>query len=54
MADDEYVYMWPDGDWCNPEDLEVMLTYHSDDFIKRKVEGWTAAGDPIVNGEVLL
>lgn len=25
------IYVWPDGAWCAPEDLEAMLTWRSDD-----------------------
>ena len=26
------IYVWPDGTWCEPEDLEEMLAFMSDDF----------------------
>lgn len=31
------VYEWPDGTWCNAEDLESYLEFMSDDFIKCQV-----------------
>lgn len=33
MSKDIYrVYQWPDGTWCDEEDLEEYLTFMSDDF----------------------
>ena len=26
------IYVWPDETWCEPEDLEDMLTWMSGDF----------------------
>jgi hypothetical protein len=26
------IYRWADGTWCEPEELEDMLTWKSDDF----------------------
>lgn len=33
MPEEIEVYVWPDGVWCEKEELEEYLTYKSDDFM---------------------
>lgn len=33
------IYAWADGSWCDPEDLEGMLRYRSDDVMQVWVSG---------------
>lgn len=28
------IYIWPDNSWCYREDLEDMLSFNSDDFMR--------------------
>lgn len=32
------VYAWPDGTWCEGDELSEMLTHHSDDFVKLSID----------------
>lgn len=44
------ICLWPDNEWCLPEDLEDYLSLKSDDYRKVRVDYWTEDGGPIVDG----
>lgn len=41
----ERIYVWPDGAWCAPDELEAMLSWRSDDVAVIRCEGTDEAND---------
>jgi hypothetical protein len=48
MEETMKICVWPNGDWCEPEDLEGYLGWMGDDFEMLEIEHWTEDGEPIL------
>jgi hypothetical protein len=48
VSQDWIICEWPDGTWCNLEELESYLQFMGDDYQKRRVLSWDGAYEPIV------
>lgn len=41
------IAVWPDGTWCNQEDIESYLQFMSDDYILERVLEWDESYCPV-------